>query len=319
MLHPIPNLTYSSFLFEDIDQFTELAAQLEWNAESTQLSYGTNKIQFSYLGVPELLVAHHYVKQAMYDVFDVPSGSVVIVLPRAKLQAVCCGIEVLPSMLTILHPMRTYWVKLSSGWEAYEFTLSKQLIERTELFPPKFFEQTMGLEQSYLPLFEPPTEYFLRGIDSLFQRARNISGTIEGIIDKTEFYDFVLYGLQQIIDVGLATRHPQSRKRTRRANLVEQARDVMSSNLKLDLTVDEIAQTLGVSYRVLNYAFQDTLGITPYQFFLTKKLHEVRRLLKSSDISVIEACTSYGFYTPSRFSRQYRRLFGELPSETKHG
>lgn len=91
----------------------------------------------------------------------------------------------------------------------------------------------------------------------------------------------------------------------------------MISNLKLDLTVDEIAQTLGVSYRVLNYAFQDTLGISPYQLFLTQKLHGVRRLLQSSDISVIEACMSHGFFTPSRFARQYKRLFGELPSETK--
>jgi len=33
-------------------------------------------------------------------------------------------------------------------------------------------------------------------------------------------------------------------------------------------------------------------------------------------MTVTEASITYQFYTPSRFARQYKRLFGELPSET---
>ena len=91
----------------------------------------------------------------------------------------------------------------------------------------------------------------------------------------------------------------------------------MIANLQLDLTADEIAQSLGVSYRVLNYAFQDALGVSPYRYLLTEKLHAVRRKLKDSDDSIAEVFLSYGFVTRSRFARQYQRLFGELPSETR--
>ena len=91
----------------------------------------------------------------------------------------------------------------------------------------------------------------------------------------------------------------------------------MRSQLTKDLTVDELAQSLGVSYRVLNYAFQDAFGVSPYRYFLTEKLHAVRRKLKTSDASVAEACEFYSFSTPSRFALQYKRLFGELPSETR--
>jgi predicted Zn-dependent protease len=58
--------------------------------------------------------------------------------------------------------------------------------------------------------------------------------------------------------------------------------------------------------------------VTPYRYYLTKKLHAARRMLKSSSGSVTEALVATGFSTPSRFSRQYRRLFGELPSEIDH-
>ena len=87
--------------------------------------------------------------------------------------------------------------------------------------------------------------------------------------------------------------------------------------LESTITADEVAQTLGVSRRVLNYAFQDTLGISPYQYVFTERLHAVRRMLKTSDASVNEAILVYGFSTRSPFARQYDRLFGELPSQTK--
>lgn len=296
----------------------ELAIQLGWKLESTQISTGSNRIQYDCFTFPELSVAYHYVKQAMYDCFDIPSGSFVIILSRGKVPAVCCGIKVLPSMFTILSSMNRYWVKLPAGWETYEFTLSEKLIERTELFPPSFFKKMIKLEQSFLPVSESQTEYFLRGIDYFFKRLRNKHGAIEGAIEKTEFYDFILYGLQQLIDISLGSSYSQSISYSRRFDLVEKASEIMLLNLTSNLTAEDIAQTLGISYRTLHYSFQKTLGISPYKFFLTKKLHEVRRLLKSSDISITKASTSYGFSSPSQFTHQYKRLFGEIPSETRN-
>ena len=66
------------------------------------------------------------------------------------------------------------------------------------------------------------------------------------------------------------------------------------------------------------YACRDSLGMSPYQYILTQKLHAVRRQLKLFELSVTEACILYGFNTPSRFARQYSRLFGELPSATRY-
>jgi AraC family ethanolamine operon transcriptional activator len=101
--------------------------------------------------------------------------------------------------------------------------------------------------------------------------------------------------------------------------LVKKGIDLISSRPTGDFSVDDVARALDVSYRTLHYAFKDQLGTSPYQYLLTQRLHAVRRILKSSDLSVTEACVAYGFNTPSRFSRQYARLFGELPSETKYG
>ena len=141
---------------------------------------------------------------------------------------------------------------------------------------------------------------------------------MEDALSKTKIYDVILHGLQQLIDAGLAAGRGETLRPTRRVDLVEQARDLMIANVRRHLTADEIAQLLGVSYRVLNYAFRDILGVSPYRYFLTEKLHAARRKLKASDASIAKVCSSYGFSTPSRFARQYQRLFGELPSETRN-
>ena len=92
----------------------------------------------------------------------------------------------------------------------------------------------------------------------------------------------------------------------------------MAANLDTDFSIDEIAQSLGVSNRVLNYAFKDSLGISPNQYIQAERLHAVRRQLITTDLSVTDASQLYGFNTPSRFARQYSRLFGELPSVTRN-
>ena len=310
------NFEFSPTLFDDIDQFREQASQLGWEAESTQISSGPNQISLDHCAFPELLVAHHHVKQAMYDVFDVPPGHVVLAICRVKLPVTYCGMVLPPSLLAILRPVRTYEVRLPANWETYEFTISEALIERTELFPPEFFAKTVPLEQALVPLVEPQTGQFLKRMDSFFRMFRSGKGTIARADSIADVYDFILQGLQQLIDAGLAAGPAESPRPTRRPDLVKRARDFMIANLDMTLTADEIAQALGVSRRVLTYAFQSNLGIGPYQYFLSEKLHAVRRKLKTSDASVAEASMSYGFSTPSRFTQQYKRLFGELPSVT---
>ena len=311
--------SFTPTVFHDIDHFRELANQQEWELDSTQLSCGPTQIRLDQCEFPNLRVSHHRVTQVMRDEFDVPPGHVVFAICRAKLPVICCGMDLPPSLLAILRPVRTYQVRLPANWETYEFTISETLIERTELFPPGYFAKTLRLEQALLPLVEPQTSQFLKKMDSYFRKFRSGNGALPRADSIVEFQDFIADGLQQLIDAGLATGPAESPRYTRRPHLVEQARDFMIANLELAVTADEVAQALGVSLRVLNYAFQSNLGISPYQYFLTEKLHAVRRKLKTADASVTEASMCYGFSTPSRFTQQYKRLFGELPSATRHG
>ena len=83
---------------------------------------------------------------------------------------------------------------------------------------------------------------------------------------------------------------------------------------------DPLAAKIGASPRVLQYAFQDTLEITPMSYILNRKLHAARSDLKRSGADVRSQVTRiamlYGMYHLGRFSTNYKQLFGELPSST---
>jgi AraC family ethanolamine operon transcriptional activator len=85
------------------------------------------------------------------------------------------------------------------------------------------------------------------------------------------------------------------------------------------LSVEQLAAAAGVSERTLRDAFQRYFGLAPVRYLNRRTLHQVRRALKASDPSaatVTDIATQFGVWELGRFARDYRSLFGELPSET---
>ena len=75
----------------------------------------------------------------------------------------------------------------------------------------------------------------------------------------------------------------------------------------------------GVSERALRYAFEELVGISPVRYLSMLRLCEACRSLSSADAgrkSVKSIALSCGLWDLSRFADSYRKVFGELPSET---
>ena len=75
---------------------------------------------------------------------------------------------------------------------------------------------------------------------------------------------------------------------------------------------------LGVSRRWLQLSFNAVLQMSPLAYLRAVRLGCARRMLASgtAGVQVKNAVEAFGFWHLSRFSHDYRHLFGELPSET---
>lgn len=85
------------------------------------------------------------------------------------------------------------------------------------------------------------------------------------------------------------------------------------------MTSADLALMLGVSLRSLELAFKACAGMPPVRYLHLHRLNHVHELLlkaEPSEVSVSTVALEHGFMQLGRFSGEYRRLFGELPSAT---
>ncbi|WP_158545095.1 helix-turn-helix domain-containing protein [Dyella monticola] len=95
--------------------------------------------------------------------------------------------------------------------------------------------------------------------------------------------------------------------------------DFMRTHLHRDIYLDELARAARVSDRGLRYAFADLLGVSPTRYLALLRLHEASRRLSAAGagrVSVKSVAMSCGWWDLSRFAANYRRAFGEHPSDT---
>jgi AraC family ethanolamine operon transcriptional activator len=87
----------------------------------------------------------------------------------------------------------------------------------------------------------------------------------------------------------------------------------------IPLTIDDLCRVAGTSRRTLEYAFRDYFGTSPKRFIKALRLNAARDDLLHVDYGsaqVMEIASGWGFTHMGQFSADYRRMFGEKPSET---
>jgi len=92
----------------------------------------------------------------------------------------------------------------------------------------------------------------------------------------------------------------------------------IQNNYMNDIYLSELAQVTHLSISALERRFKKHLSKTPKQFINEVRLENARRLLVETRIPIALVANETGFTDHSYFSRQFKRLFGELPSEFRN-
>jgi len=107
------------------------------------------------------------------------------------------------------------------------------------------------------------------------------------------------------------------RRADSRLRVVKRAVEFMRANLVNDIGVPEICAAAYASRRTLQYCFEEFMHTTPQAYLRALRLNEARRALKlRADQPITEVASTLGFSSASHFTRHYKLMFDELPSET---
>jgi AraC family transcriptional regulator len=100
-------------------------------------------------------------------------------------------------------------------------------------------------------------------------------------------------------------------------HIIRRLRDYVESSLADDLDVMMMASVAALSPAHFARAFAATVGMTPFEYVMTRRLARAHELLERTDRSALDIALTVGFKTPSHFASRFRREFGVTPREIR--
>ncbi|QNI37362.1 helix-turn-helix domain-containing protein [Edaphobacter albus] len=104
-----------------------------------------------------------------------------------------------------------------------------------------------------------------------------------------------------------------------RYRLMHRVRDFVLDHKDEPISIPRLCRTFGVSRRTLQYAFHEVCGVSPNAYLRVLRLNGVRRALRTAipgTQGVQDLAAEWGFWNPSQFACDYKKLFGERPSDS---
>ncbi|OZI23537.1 hypothetical protein CAL26_08835 [Bordetella genomosp. 9] len=89
--------------------------------------------------------------------------------------------------------------------------------------------------------------------------------------------------------------------------------DYMRHHAASNISVEEIAAQCGISAGHFTKAFHQSVGLTPHQWILKRRVDMAKELLRK-DVHIAAVASTCGFADQSHFSRVFRKFTGDSPA-----
>jgi len=176
-----------------------------------------------------------------------------------------------------------------------------QLMVDINLPLPKAQQASRGMAVSQVSL--PLLHAFHRLMD-LLDEPESIP-VLAPLIQREILYR-VLMGEQSLRLRQIATAGTQSHQ-------ISRAVDWLKGNFSKPLHIGDLAAYANMSTSTFHHHFRALTAMSPLQFQKWMRLNEARRLMLVEHLEAATAAFQVGYESPSQFSREYSRLFGQPP------
>ena len=155
---------------------------------------------------------------------------------------------------------------------------------------------------------DPHIEYILRALDADLEAGFPAGGLFgESLLNSLAVYLQSRYAVRPFAHVKPRNGLPKTR--------LNRVIEFVEENLDKDITLAALAEIAGMGPHYFAELFKQSLGISPHQYVLRRRIERGRKLLHNPSVSVLEAAVRSGFSDQSHFTKLFRRIVGVTPSK----
>ncbi|MBP3510944.1 MAG: AraC family transcriptional regulator [Prevotella sp.] len=118
----------------------------------------------------------------------------------------------------------------------------------------------------------------------------------------------MMYSLERNIELSRSHK---------RIDMVNRARLRIRESLESSLSIQQIADEMGMSYSNFRKLFKEYTGISPANYQQSLKLQRAKELLTTTNMSIKEIAYRLSFDSPDYFSAKFRIKTGRKPSDLR--
>ena len=130
-----------------------------------------------------------------------------------------------------------------------------------------------------------------------------------------------LDSLEQAIAVALVNGHAvrhhavQIYRGGLGAARLRRIKELVHAKMEDDLSLDEMALSVGLSTAHFARMFRKSTGETPHQFVLRQRIERAKTMLRARDARVLDVAVASGFKTQQHFAQVFRDICGITPTQ----
>ena len=196
----------------------------------------------------------------------------------------------------------TYHPSATKGWKSYWIGFKGKNIDdrvKAGFLSPEKPIYHVGFSNEILALYE---EAYKTAQEEAAYSQQTLAGIVNHLIGT-------MYSLERNIVLNKNTQH---------VDLINKGRLRIREALEEAVSIQDIAQELGISYSSFRKLFKEYTGMAPAMYQQSLRLQRAKELLSTTDESIKEIAYRLNFESPDYFSAKFKNQTGMKPSDFRN-